>query len=717
MNDYIKLIIFNLVMIFLSFNFKKYIIIFYVFLMLIMLSYEMMLKNKLIEGNYQEELFKSLDNLDYNRPQLELPLDKMSLILEKMLEKITGEEIFKKSKECKGEFVINKLTNKTCGDGFNERVYKILDRGDGDCLHSELYKEKVPLRPCGYAEKCDKDLDCKSNKCNDGFCGFELDCSETMLSGCGYDSCMALNDDLDKSLYYWENNECKVNPCNENSYQQCDEGGCNDLSYRFSYDTETKQCKEVINEEGESNTEPTSMENTYQQYLDEGGYDNVCNPDSYKETCEVGNDLQPRYYCKGDYVKSDDSIDGDNNRCKNFIFDSNKLRNAVREWVSDRDNAIKIYGDIITWDTSSVTDMSNMFYDANSFNEDISGWDTSSVTDMNNMFNGASSFNGDISGWNTSSVTDMNNMFNGASSFNGDISSWDTSSVTDMSNMFNGASSFNGDISSWDTSSVTDMNNMFNGAGSFNGDISGWDTSSVTDMSHMFAGAGSFNRDINSWNTISVTDMSSMFEETVVFNGNISGWDTSSVTDMSNMFSSTASFNGDIPASSGVLVRHGNIDRWDTSSVTDMSNMFSSAMAFNGDINRWNTSSVTNMSGMFNGASSFNREISRLNTSSVTDMSGMFEGASSFSNGWITQWDTSSVTDMSYMFYNASVFSGNLMLWDTSSVTNMSNMFYGANAFSSNLTSWNVDNVTNHDNFYQEGISGLHVELLPSFKN
>ena len=203
MNDYIKLIIFNLVMIFLSFNFKKYIIIFYVFLMLIMLSYEMILKNKLIEGNYQEDLFKSLDSLDYNRPQLELPLDKMSLIMEKMLEKITGEEIFKKGKECKGEFVINKLTNKTCGDGFNERVYKIIDRGDGDCLHSELYKEKLPLRPCGYAEKCDKDLDCESNKCNDGLCDFELDCSETMLSGCGYDSCMALNDGLDRDLYYW----------------------------------------------------------------------------------------------------------------------------------------------------------------------------------------------------------------------------------------------------------------------------------------------------------------------------------------------------------------------------------------------------------------------------------------------------------------------------------------------------------------------------------
>ena len=191
MNDYIKLIIFNLVIIFLSFKFKKNIMIFYAFLMLIMLTYKMMLKNKLIEGNYQEDLYKSLDNLDYNRPTLELPLDKMTLIMEKILEKITGEEKFKKGKECKGEFVINKLTNKTCGDGFNERVYKIIDKGDGDCLHSELYKEKVPLRPCGYAEKCEKDLDCKSNKCNDGFCDFELDCSETMLSGCGYDSCLA----------------------------------------------------------------------------------------------------------------------------------------------------------------------------------------------------------------------------------------------------------------------------------------------------------------------------------------------------------------------------------------------------------------------------------------------------------------------------------------------------------------------------------------------
>jgi len=318
MNDYIKLIIFNVIMIFLSFSFKKYIIIFYVFLLLFMLSYEMILKNKIIEGNFQEELFKSLDNLDYNKPTLKLPIKKMTLILEKMLEKISGGDIFKEQNKCKGEFVINKLINKTCGDGFNERVYKILDKGDGDCLHSELYKEKVPLRPCGYAEKCVKDLDCTSNRCNEGLCDFELECNETMLSGCSYDSCMALNNDLDKSLYYWHENKCQANPCNEHTYSLCDEGGCNDLSYRFKYDTETKQCKEIINEQGESNTEPTSMENTYQQYLDEGGYNNVCKDvDSDKETCEVGVDLQPRYYCKGEYVKSNDGINGDSNHCFN----------------------------------------------------------------------------------------------------------------------------------------------------------------------------------------------------------------------------------------------------------------------------------------------------------------------------------------------------------------------------------------------------------------
>ena len=50
-------------------------------------------------------------------------------------------------------------------------------------------------------------------------------------------------------------------------------------------------------------------------------------------------------------------------------------------------------------------------------NVHISLWDTSLITDMSELFNGAGSFNGDISGWNTAKVTNMLYMFRGASSF------------------------------------------------------------------------------------------------------------------------------------------------------------------------------------------------------------------------------------------------------------------------------------------------------------
>ena len=90
------------------------------------------------------------------------------------------------------------------------------------------------------------------------------------------------------------------------------------------------------------------------------------------------------------------------------------------------------------WDTSSVTDMGYMFYNASAFNQPIGSWDVSSVKDMSYMFYYASAFNQNISDWDVSSVTDMYRMFFYASAFNQNIGNWDVSSVTDMSYMFNG---------------------------------------------------------------------------------------------------------------------------------------------------------------------------------------------------------------------------------------------------------------------------------------
>merc|ERR1712029_1069169 len=98
----------------------------------------------------------------------------------------------------------------------------------------------------------------------------------------------------------------------------------------------------------------------------------------------------------------------------------------------------------------------------------------SSMEDMSWMFDGASTFNGDLYKWDTSGVTTMQGMFYEALKFDRDLSSWSTSSVEDMSWMFHKASVFNGDLSSWDTSQVTAMEQMFEEAALFNQSLCAW---------------------------------------------------------------------------------------------------------------------------------------------------------------------------------------------------------------------------------------------------
>ena len=64
------------------------------------------------------------------------------------------------------------------------------------------------------------------------------------------------------------------------------------------------------------------------------------------------------------------------------------------------------------FDTSSVTDMSSMFYGCNFSTLDLSSFDTSAVTNMNNMFKYCERLTKlDLSSFNTSSVTFMGGMF------------------------------------------------------------------------------------------------------------------------------------------------------------------------------------------------------------------------------------------------------------------------------------------------------------------
>jgi surface protein len=157
------------------------------------------------------------------------------------------------------------------------------------------------------------------------------------------------------------------------------------------------------------------------------------------------------------YTSSDNDEDTSSNNDEYTLYEENPygyypqtnedLREAVNSFYFNRRDAICRYGFPINWDTSLITDMSDLFKGKSTFNEPIRTWITENVVSMTGMFEGAASFNQDISQWNIRNVTDMSNMFLGASMFYGcSIENWNISlSRRNMIRMFDGPLS----IPSW----------------------------------------------------------------------------------------------------------------------------------------------------------------------------------------------------------------------------------------------------------------------------
>jgi surface protein len=233
----------------------------------------------------------------------------------------------------------------------------------------------------------------------------------------------------------------------------------------------------------------------------------------------------------------------DARRLATALTDSN-FKTACSEWVADSDAATIEYGAIADWDTSAITDMSDAFNGASSFNGDIGGWDTSAVVSMGAMFVNCAAFNQNLATWQTGEVTNMYALFYGANAFNGDIAAWTTSKVTTMGSMFREATVFNKDISSWDTSSVISMSNMFRDAGVFNEDISTWETSQVNTMAHMFRDAKWFDHDLSDWNIDDVATFESFCQGATAFTQTLC-WEVEGSAVVTDMFTDSSGILGD----------------------------------------------------------------------------------------------------------------------------------------------------------------------------
>ena len=439
--------------------------------------------------------------------------------------------------------------------------------------------------------------------------------------------------------------------------------------------------------------------------------------------------------------------------------------------------------------TEKVTDMTYMFRNVKNISNLITNFNTANVVSMKGMFSGVQKVSSlDLQQFDTSLVTDMSEMFKDTSSLmtiRVDATRFVTNEVTDMSHMFDGAKKYgdiNSLISSFNTEKVTDMSYMFATNSTVASlDLSNFDMSNVKNISYMFGNdtvlssvlfpndfvtetenlSGLFYNcksiqvlDLTNWNTASASDMSYMFAgaSALVTIDVSEDFVTTAVTNSENMFRGCINILGfagtrydnnhvdkEYAIIDGTALKKGYLSagvyeigaNWefsgDKTAITKISFVsYPNATPSNvtedwivtGGLHAYkNGTELTlyasnakpvhvkkNASGLFAGFTNLatieNLEI--LDTVNTKNMSHMFENAYKLTSFDISFFNTRNVTDMSYMFANTrAIESLDVHQFVTSSVSDMSYMFSGMESLSNlQLGSFDTREVTNMSSMF-----------------
>ena len=286
---------------------------------------------------------------------------------------------------------------------------------------------------------------------------------------------------------------------------------------------------------------------------------------------------------------------------------------------------------------SNITDLSTAFYNDQAVEEiDMTGFDTSHITNMSNMFNGANHLKTiiGIEGWDVSNATQLSNMFSGDSSLKSmDLSNWKTSKVTDMNHMFANCSALTSLNLSWggNTKNVKNFAWMFandNNLQTIDG-IGEWNVSNATDMNHMFSDDTALtNLDLSKWKPLKVTNMAAMFKgcsglKSITLNW---GQNTKNVQNFSEMFRGDSS-----------LTEVKGLSGWNVSNATNLTWMFGDDIALTeANVANWSFNNNANLAGLFGGStgdSNLQRvDMSNMDLSKVSCLNQIFQNDKSLTS-------------------------------------------------------------------------------------